>query len=118
MNRRGTRGAAAPHVIMIGSEGLPFSKTGGLADVLGSLPPAIARRGWDVTVVLPRYRGVTAGAPAERFPLAIGARALLVEGGDLFDREALYSIDNVDYPDNPLRFAFLVRAALEYAARL
>ena len=58
MNRRGTRGAAAPHVLMIGSEGLPFSKTGGLADVLGSLPPAIARRGWDVTVVLPRYRGV------------------------------------------------------------
>ena len=134
MNRRGTRGAAAPHVLMIGSEGLPFSKTGGLADVLGSLPPAIARRGWDVTVVLPRYRGVTAGTPADRFPIAIGslvrdatffeaalgdgARALLVDGGDLFDRDALYSIDNVDYPDNPLRFAFLVRAALEYAARL
>ena len=46
---------------MIGSEALPFSKTGGLADVLGALPPAIARLGWDVTLFLPRYRGVHAG---------------------------------------------------------
>jgi len=133
MNGRPTRGPARPAVLMIGSEGLPFSKTGGLADVLGALPPAIARRGWDVTVVLPRYRGVAAGTLAERYPIAVGglvldagyfeaalgdgAQAVLVEGGDLFDRDALYGIDNVDYPDNPLRFAFLVRAALEYAAR-
>src|SRR5207248_6257909 len=50
-------------------------------------------------------------------PLAPGARALLVECADLYDREALYGVDNVDYPDNPLRFAFLVRAALEFAGR-
>src|SRR5206468_3939708 len=62
MNGGRTRGALKPRVVMIGSEGLPFSKTGGLADVLGALPPAIARRGWDVTVVTPRYRGVTAGS--------------------------------------------------------
>ena len=43
---------------MIGSEAVPFAKTGGLADVLGALPPALARLGWDVTVALPRYRGV------------------------------------------------------------
>jgi len=118
---------------MIGSEGLPFSKTGGLADVLGALPPAVARRGWDVAVVLPRYRGVTAGSLMERFPITVGGyvrdagffeaalgdgvKAVLVECADLFDREALYSVDNVDYPDNALRFAFLVRAALEFAAR-
>ena len=118
---------------MIGSEALPFAKTGGLADVLGALPPALARLGWDVTVALPKYRGVIAGAVVEQFPvtvggftrdvaiheapLADGARAWLVECPDLFDREAPYGVDGIDYPDNPLRFAMLVRATLEYAGR-
>ena len=50
-------------------------------------------------------------------PLADGARALLIGCPDLYDREALYGVDNTDYPDNPRRFAFLARAALEFAAR-
>ena len=111
---------------MIGSEALPFAKTGGLADVLGALPPALARLGWDVTVALPSYRGVDAGTILERFPvtvggftrdvaiheapLADGARAWLVDCPDLFDREAPHGTDGTDYPDNALRFAMLVRA--------
>ena len=59
-------------VLQIASEALPFAKTGGLADVLGALPPALARLGWDVTVVTPRYRGVTAGSLVERFPVTVG----------------------------------------------
>ena len=120
-------------VLIIGSEAQPFSKTGGLADVLGALPSALARLGWDATVALPRYRGVSAGTPLETFtvtvggfsrdagfyeaPLADGARALLIDCPDLYHREALYGVDNSDYPDNARRFAFLVRAALEFAAR-
>jgi starch synthase len=120
-------------VLLIGSEATPFAKTGGLADVLGALPQALARLGWDATVALPRYRGVDAGTLVERFPVTVGgftrevgffeaplgdgARALLVECADLFDREALYAVRNVDYPDNPRRFALLVRAALEFASR-
>jgi starch synthase len=50
-------------------------------------------------------------------PLADGARALLVDCPDLYDRDALYGVDIAGYPDNARRFAFLVRAALEYAAR-
>ena len=46
-------------MLIIGSEAVPFAKTGGLADVLGALPPALARLGWDVTLALPRYRGVS-----------------------------------------------------------
>src|SRR5438094_734759 len=122
-----------PSVLIIGSEAQPFAKTGGLADVLGALPPALARLGWNATLVLPRYRGVTAGAPLETFPITVGgftrdaafleaslddgARAILVDCPDLFDRETLYGVGNVDYPDNALRFAFLVRAALEFAGR-
>ena len=60
-------------VLMIGSEAVPFSKTGGLADVLGALPAALGRLGWDVTVALPRYRGVTAGTLVERVPVSVGA---------------------------------------------
>ena len=124
---------ARPSVLIIGSEAQPFAKTGGLADVLGALPPALARLGWSATVVLPRYRGVTAGAPVETFPvtvgsftrdaaffeapLADGARAILVDCPDLYDRESLYGAGNVDYADNALRFAFLTRAALEFAGR-
>ena len=118
---------------MIGSEALPFSKTGGLADVLGALPSALAHLGWDVTLVVPRYRNVSAGEYRETIglsvggvpidvrlleaPLADGARALLVDAPALFDRETLYGVGNTDYPDNPYRFAVLTRAALEWAAR-
>jgi starch synthase len=120
-------------VLLIGSEAVPFSKTGGLADVLGALPLSLARLGWDATVALPRYRGVTAGDLVERFvvsvggyaaevgffevPLARGARALLIDEPALFQREELYAVDHVGYPDNPIRFAMLARAALEFAGR-
>jgi starch synthase len=120
-------------VLIVGSEAVPFAKTGGLADVLGALPPALARLGWDVTLALPRYRDVTGAKVADRFSLSIGgftsavnvyesplpegARAVLVDAPELFDREGLYGIGNADYPDNPRRFGLLVRAALDFASR-
>src|SRR5437588_8587246 len=119
-------------VLLIGSEALPFAKTGGLCDVLGALPPALARLGWSVTIAVPRYRGVDEGTLTRRFPvtvggsvfdvafyeapLANGARALLVSCPELYDRDALYGIGNVDYPDKARRFALLVREALEFAS--
>jgi starch synthase len=122
-----------PSVLIIGSEAVPFAKTGGLADVLGALPPALARLGWRVTLVLPRYGAADTGTMVEGFaiavggsildvrffeaPLANGARAVLVDCPELYDRESLYGVGNVDYPDNPRRFALLVRAALELTAR-
>ncbi|MCC7416938.1 MAG: glycogen synthase GlgA [Acidobacteria bacterium] len=118
-------------VLILGSEAVPFAKTGGLADVLGALPSALARLGWDVTLAVPRYRGVDAGEPAgvetlrvggftcnvsfRVAPIGNGARALLVGCPELFDREGLYGIGNHDYPDNARRFAVLTRAALEFA---
>src|SRR5207244_13064525 len=61
-----------PRVLMLASEATPFAKTGGLADVLGALPQSLAALGWDVTVALPRYRGVTAGTLVERFGVTLG----------------------------------------------
>ena len=120
-------------VLMIGSEAVPFSKTGGLADVLGALPQALARLGWGVTVVLPRYRGTAAGILVDHLSLTVGghqsdidvyeapmgdgARALLLEAPALYDRDSLYASRGVDYTDNARRFGVLARAALELGAK-
>jgi starch synthase len=118
-------------ILMVGSEALPFSKTGGLADVLGALPLALARLGHRVTLVIPKYRGVqTNGAasilqvalggapPATRIieqPLAEGVRVVFIDRPDLYERESIYGVGGSDYPDNARRFGFLARAAMEYA---
>ena len=121
---------------MVAAEAVPFAKTGGLADVLGALPPALARLGWRVTIVIPRYRGVSGGEVIDQFAARVGgftadARlhrvqttestdVILVDIPDLYDRDGLYhpdSVDSGDFWDNPRRFAALARVALEYAAR-
>ena len=128
----GAGGSDVRSVLMIASEAVPFAKTGGLADVLGGLPPALARKGWQTTVVLPRYRGVRAGAASSRITLTVGGvtshvgfveerltrdvLAVLVDEPTLFDRDHLYGVGSQDYADNPRRFGVLVRAALEWAA--
>jgi starch synthase len=118
-------------VLMIASECVPFAKTGGLADVVGALPRALANLGHRVDVVIPRYRGITAGAPAGRVTIPLegrlvdadvyatddrGVRFVFIDRPEYFDRAQLYGIGNDDYPDNPARFALLSRAALEWAA--
>jgi starch synthase len=125
-------------VLEVASEAVPFAKTGGLADVAGSLPGALARLGCDVTLVLPAYREVfTHGLPIEstgiEFEVPIGTRrpiahvhrcqlpnssvtVLLVANDELFDRPTLYGGAS-DYPDNAERFIFFSRAALEVACR-
>jgi starch synthase len=119
-------------ILTIGSEALPFSKTGGLADVLGALPVALGRLGHRVTLVTPKYRDVQAhgttttitvrlgGSVSEtrliELPLAEGVKAVLVDRPELYDRDSIYGAGG-DYSDSPRRFGFLCRAALEYAAQ-
>jgi starch synthase len=117
---------------MIASEAQPFSKTGGLADVATALPKALGSLGHDVTVVTPRYRGVTDGpvvaeltleVAAHRFrarlleaPFA-GARVLLLDCPELYDRSGIYYDAGGDYTDNPVRYAVLSAAAIDWASR-
>jgi starch synthase len=118
-------------ILMVTSEAAPFAKTGGLADVAGALPRALARLGHEVDVVMPRYRGINAGAIVGRLAVAVGAeatdtdfyaveadkvRTIFVDHQSYYDRDHLYGIGERDYADNPERFAFLSQAALSWAA--
>ena len=118
-------------ILMVASEAAPFAKTGGLADVVGALPQALARLGHHVDVVMPLYRGIKAGTPIARLTVPLGGqvaeaevssvsdkatRTLFVDHPGYFDRDYFYGAVGHDYPDNPERFAFLCRAALEWTA--
>src|SRR6516164_5509983 len=114
---------------MVSSEVAPLAKTGGLADVVASLPPALQARGDEVAVVIPRYgfidlkdlRRVWDSAPVylglARYDTSIylypGPFPIyLIDCPRLFDRPGLYGEAGVDYPDNHIRFAVFARAAL------
>ena len=123
-------------ILFVASEGLPFSKTGGLADVVEALPKALAARGHEVAVVLPRYRGTEAaavvipsltipmGGARLRFPAIAdgamlgGVRYFFVDDPAYFDREGLYGTGGKDYPDNAERYAEFCRAAIEVAKQI
>jgi len=118
-------------VLFVSSEGLPFSKTGGLADVVEALPKALVELGHEVAVVLPRYRGTKSEkvvAPSLTIPLGTQLRFPRVTDGQeihgvryffvddpSFDREKLYGDASGDYPDNGERFALFSKAAVEIA---
>jgi starch synthase len=117
-------------ILFVASEGLPFSKTGGLADVVEALPKALVAQGHEVAVVLPRYRGSRADTPIIpsltiplgnrlRFPavadgtLLAGVRYFFVDDPAYFDRDGLYGTAAGDYPDNAERYSEFCRAAIE-----
>lgn len=125
------------NVLMASAEVFPFSKTGGLGDVVGALPASLARLGHEVRVVTPRYFTVDperyglrrigeilvpmGSLGIWRCPVMLGR--LPVEGAEvpvyfldreaLFGRKGIYGDEHGGFGDNDLRFTFLSRAALE-----
>jgi len=120
------------HIAFVASECVPFSKTGGLADVVGALPRALAAAGHEIDVFLPRYRSTR--IPEEhtvvesitvpfddryRFCSMVagagyaGVRFYFVDYPPFFDRDGLYGTSSGDFPDNAERFALFCRAVLE-----
>ncbi len=119
-------------VAILSSEAVPFAKTGGLADVAGALPKALAPHGADAVVILPRYDQVDAGLLNDQIidnvdvewrggirPTrvwqtdAAGAPAYLIEAPEFFSRPSIYG-----YADDHERFAFFSRAALALCKHL
>jgi len=126
-------------IVFVCSEAVPFAKTGGMADVLGSLPRAISRLGHDVSLIIPRYGTidmdkfklkkipgnieVSIGGKREKGTVyqssAIkGVRTYLLDNPDYYNRAQLYGTPKGDYLDNDMRFAFFSRGALEIIRKL
>ena len=122
------------HVLAVASECYPLVKTGGLADVVGALPAALARHGVEVATLLPGYpamaQATRGGRVVHHWPDLLGTEARLIEArlGQqpllVLDAPELYArpggpyVDEAgrDWPDNARRFAALARAGAELAA--
>lgn len=122
------------NIVMITSECVPFAKSGGLADVVGALPQALRALGHDVIVIMPKYAKIDAAKHGLRpflAPMGVwmgdteewcavdiadndGVPVYFIESQQYFDRPGLYhDAEFNDYGDNPRRFAFFTRAALQ-----
>ena len=123
-------------ILLASSEVHPFSKTGGLADMVGALGKALAAAGHEVAIVTPLYRGIrgrfTDLRPTDlRLDVPLGdtrvsagvlelnlskrLKVYFVDQPGYFDRLALYGENNTDYPDNPQRFIFFAKAVVQLA---
>ncbi|MGZ3599160.1 MAG: glycogen synthase [Ktedonobacterales bacterium] len=124
----------ALRILIVASEGVPYVKTGGLADVIGALPRALRRLGHDVRVVLPRYKSIDTErwhlrTVVSDLPVPINQSIELVnvleappdqnvpfyfvDSEHYFQREKLYG-----YNDDGERFILFCRAALEFARNI
>lgn len=98
-------------VLFASSEVVPFAKTGGLADVAGSLPIALEALDVDVRVIMPKYRSIK--TVDGETTIGKDVKVYLVENDDYFNRKELYGDKFGDYADNLDRFAFFSRQVLE-----
>jgi len=121
-------------VLIATPEAVPFVKTGGLADVTGTLLNELRSAGVDARLVLPLYRGIRSRFRLEDTGIAVSAplgksthrgrvfsyegASYLIECGEFFDRQELYGTEGGDYADNAQRFVFFSRAVLEMCSAL
>ncbi len=119
-------------IAFVASECVPFSKTGGLADVVGALPRALAALGHELIVYLPRYKqtrltGARTVVPSITVPFddqyrfssvldggrQSGVQFYFIDYPPFFERDGLYGTAQGDFPDNAERFALFCRSVLE-----
>jgi len=126
-------------ILLASSEVHPFSKTGGLADMVISLAKALAHQGHQVGIVSPLYKGVlerfpgitrmdwnmtlplgTGWVSAEVWSLEYAPNLTLyfIHKPEFYFREGIYLAGDMDYPDNAERFIFLSKAAVHLARYL
>jgi len=119
-------------ILFVASEVAPLAKTGGLADVTGSLPKELRRMGHDVRIILPFYQTVAeenfaVSSVLQNVSVSINGKeeigrlyqtvlddipVYLLGHENYYKRKYLYGTPAGDYPDNPKRFAFFCRSVL------
>jgi starch synthase len=126
-------------ILLASSETAPYSKTGGLADMVGALGKYLARAGHQVGLVTPLYRGIREAFPGIKpfdwrldVPLGAGRATgsvwkhevekgltvYFIDHADYFQRGGIYNERGVDYADNAERFIFFTKATLHLARYL
>ena len=126
-------------ILLASSEVFPFSKTGGLADMVGAMARALANAGHEVRVVTPLYRGIQKKYPALRkvdwhFQLPLGGfyksaelweldepsglKIYFVDCPAYFDRAGIYHENNISYADNAERYIFFSKCVVHLARYL
>ncbi len=126
-------------LLLASSEVHPYSKSGGLADMVAALAKALGRAGHQVGLVTPLYRGIREKFPALRrmdyfleVPLgnatvsaevwtlepSAGVTVYFIDHPEFYDRPGLYNEKNRDYPDNAQRFIFFSKCVVHLARYL
>jgi starch synthase len=127
------------NILLASSEVFPFSKTGGLADMVGSLAGALAKAGHEARVVTPLYRGIREKFPAMRrvdwyfnqpvglrfvqaelweLDVARGLKIYFVDQPGYFNRAGIYHEHNISYADNAERYIFFSKCVVHLARYL
>ncbi|MEK7376408.1 MAG: glycogen synthase GlgA [Candidatus Margulisiibacteriota bacterium] len=127
-------------ILFVSSEMAPFCKTGGLADVAGSLPKAIKSMGHDIRAIIPKYKMVDDGnyklkVVFEDIQVKVGDETqyatlyetkipgtdvivYLIGNENYFGRDGLYQENGRDFADNARRFIFFCKAVLAALKKL
>jgi starch synthase len=137
-------GKSGMRIVMFAAEAFPYAKVGGLGDVVGALPKALAKSGAKISIVIPGYRSIDPArfhiepcSAAPQFDVPMGSfveRAAAfqtrMDGCDVdvflvgslkyFDREGIYDdpATHEGYPDSMQRFVFFMKAGLELLSRI
>ena len=127
------------NILLASSEVFPFSKTGGLADMVGALARALAQAGQEVRVITPLYRGIRKKFPAMRkvdwyfnLPMGLswmqaelweldlehGLKVYFIDHPGFFDRAGIYFENNISYEDNAERYIFFSKCVVHLARYL
>jgi starch synthase len=125
----------------VSSEIIPYAKTGGLADVAGTLPLYLEKAGHEISIFMPLYKSVKESGIDIKllditFDIPIGdiehavtlwksihhgsknIAVYFIQRDEYYDRDALYGTESGDYPDNSERFIFFSRAVIETIKKL
>ncbi len=103
-------------ILFVSSEVVPFAKTGGLADVAGSLPIFLEKLGLEVKIAMPKYKTIKMQGP--KGVTGKNIEVLFVDNPKYFDRGQLYGDRFGDFTDNLERFAYFSRACLELLKKI